>query len=305
MKIKSIFKFTAVLVVLFVLFVLAIFCARTGYDFNFVFMTDIHLQPEKNAVEGFEKAIASVNVLSPDFVITGGDLIMDALAQDFERADMLYNLYKNTIEKFEMPVYNTIGNHEIFGLYKKSGIEPSHPEYGRKMFKKRLGSGKTYYSFDYKNWHFLILDSVGETENRSYYGWISEEQIDWIKDDLSKISKDTPIAISVHIPFFTILTQVRYGSLEPNGKSTVINNSKEVFELFNDYNLRLVLQGHLHILEYIYVKDVHFITSGAVSGSWWDGAYYDTEEGYLLIKVKGDNIDWEYIDYGWQVEESM
>ena len=48
-------------------------------DFSFVFMTDIHLKPELGAPEGFQMAIDTVNVMQPDFVITGGDLIDDAL----------------------------------------------------------------------------------------------------------------------------------------------------------------------------------------------------------------------------------
>jgi predicted MPP superfamily phosphohydrolase len=43
-------------------------------SFSFVFMTDIHLTYERNAVPGFKQAIAKVNELRPDFVITGGDL---------------------------------------------------------------------------------------------------------------------------------------------------------------------------------------------------------------------------------------
>jgi phosphodiesterase/alkaline phosphatase D-like protein len=42
-------------------------------------MTDMHLQPERNAVEGYRRAIKTVNNLNPAFVITGGDLIYDAL----------------------------------------------------------------------------------------------------------------------------------------------------------------------------------------------------------------------------------
>ena len=30
---------------------------KTSDSFSFVFMTDIHLQPEKNAIQGFQKAI--------------------------------------------------------------------------------------------------------------------------------------------------------------------------------------------------------------------------------------------------------
>jgi len=55
-------------------------CQDTGNNnsFRFVFMTDIHVQPELKADQGFRTAIAKVNELEPDFVITGGDLIMDA-----------------------------------------------------------------------------------------------------------------------------------------------------------------------------------------------------------------------------------
>ena len=62
-------------------------------NFEFVFLTDIHVQPEHQAAEGFSKAIDKVNSLNPDFVLTGGDLIMDALGQTKERADSLYQLY--------------------------------------------------------------------------------------------------------------------------------------------------------------------------------------------------------------------
>ena len=48
-------------------------------EFSFAFLTDIHLQPEKGAKAGFQWAIREVNKLDPDFVITGGDLVMDRL----------------------------------------------------------------------------------------------------------------------------------------------------------------------------------------------------------------------------------
>ncbi|MFC2156035.1 metallophosphoesterase family protein [Acidobacteriota bacterium] len=262
-------------------------------------MTDIHLQREKMAVEGFSKAIETANNLKPDFVITGGDLVMDALEAKYEQADKLYNLYLETCKKFKMPLYNTPGNHESFGIYEKSGVDPAHPEYGKKMFEKRIG--KTYYSFDYEGWHFLILDSVAEVGKEGYIGKIPEEQVEWIKEDLKKTGKNTPIVLSTHIPFITSMTQVYSGSLDANNDHIVIVNSKEVLELFNDHNLKLVLQGHLHFLEAIYVRGIHFITTGAVSGKWWEGPNKETEEGFLLIKVKGENFEWDYIDYEWEV----
>ena len=98
--------------------------------FSFAFLTDIHLQPEQHATEGFAQAISVVNELGPDFVLTGGDLIMDALGQTFGRADSLYDLYNEMSQSLDMPVHNTLGNHEVFGYYESSGVDSNHPYYG-------------------------------------------------------------------------------------------------------------------------------------------------------------------------------
>lgn len=269
--------------------------------FDFVFMTDIHLQPEKNAVEGFNQAIDTVNEINPDFVITGGDLVMDVLGQDFERSEMLFDLYQKSLQRFKMPVYNTMGNHEIFGIYEESGIKNDHPEYGEKMYENRIG--KRYYSFDHKGWHFMILDGIEDTGESSYIGKIDSVQMLWIKSDLKKLNAETPIIVSVHIPFITSVTQLEKGALEPNRKTTVITNSKEVLELFEPYKLKLVIQGHLHFLEDIYAKGTHFVTGGAICSAWWSGTYKGLEEGFLLVKVKGDNFEWQYVDFGWEAVE--
>ncbi len=107
--------------------------------------------------------------------------------------------------------------------------------------------------------------------------------------------------MSVHIPFITTQTQLTKGSLEPNSKGTVINNAREVLLLMYDYNLKLVLQGHLHSLEDLHVGNrVHFITGGAVCGRWWANKPGTIpEEGFMLIHVNGDEIESEYVDYGW------
>ena len=80
--------------------------AKDQDAFSFAFLTDIHLQPERNAGQGFRQAIDTVNKLDPDFVITGGDQIMDALGQTESRADSLYDMYIELSGLFTMPVYN-------------------------------------------------------------------------------------------------------------------------------------------------------------------------------------------------------
>ena len=267
--------------------------------FSFAFLTDIHLQPEKEAVAGFRQAIEVVNELNPDFVITGGDLVMDALDQTHGRVDSLYSLYKEVSAELNMPVYNSVGNHEVYGWHRAEKDIESNPDFGKKMFEKEMG--ERFFSFDHKGWHFIILDAIYRDEDGHYMGKIDHEQQAWLKEDLEKTDKEMPIAITVHIPFITSATQLRLGALAANSKGIVITNSLEVLQLFSEHNLRLVLQGHLHFIEDLFVgNQVHFITGGAVCGRWWSNEPGDQpEEGFMMIRVNGDEVNADYIDYGW------
>jgi 3',5'-cyclic-AMP phosphodiesterase len=268
-------------------------------EFSFAFLTDIHLQPEKGAEAGFQWAINEVNKRNPDFVITGGDMVMDALNQTYGRCDSLYKLYQKLSGKLKMPVHNTVGNHEVYGWQRDEENIEQHPEFGKKMFEKRLGP--RYYSFDHEGWHFMVLDDIFLVEPGVYTGKLDDEQLLWISEDLKQVDKNTPIAIIVHIPMITSATQLTRGSLAANPVGLVMSNSKDVLKLFSEYNLKLVLQGHLHYLEDIYVQNqIHFITGGAVCGRWWSNKPGDLpEEGFMMIHVKGEELSAEYVDYGW------
>jgi 3',5'-cyclic AMP phosphodiesterase CpdA len=273
--------------------------------FSFAFLTDIHLQPERAADAGFQWAIREVNKRNPDFVITGGDMVMDALNQTYGRVDSLYNLYQELSEKFKMPVYHTLGNHEVYGWQRiEKGIE-QHPEFGKRMYEQRLGP--RYYSFDHRGLHFMILDAIYLEERGIYTGKIDKEQMDWIAGELKDMATEDPIVISTHIPFITTAIQLTRGSMAPNPEGFVVSNSADVLRLFSEHNLKLVLQGHLHYLEDIYVQNqVHFITGGAVCGKWWNNTPDSKpEEGFVMIHVKGEGLSWEYVDFGWTPPEDI
>lgn len=272
---------------------------KPGNEFSFVFMTDIHVQPEKNAIAGFQAAIDKVNELNPDFVITGGDLVMDVLGTSYGRADTLFNIYREMQAKFLMPVYNTVGNHEIYGWYERSGADTNHPEYGKAMFEKRIGP--RYQRIDRNGWIFFILDSVEKDGKGRYQGEVDTEQMVWLEEQLSHIDPSTPVAIITHIPLLTVAAQVYESPTTPNAPGIVVVNAKEVLGLFENHDLRLVLQGHLHYYEDIRLFGTNYITAGAVCGAWWEGPYYHTEEGFLLVQVVDDECTWEYMDYGWDV----
>ncbi len=295
---KNLFLNLLKLLVIIGIIILPVSCSKKTKPekFSFAFVSDIHLQTENNAVQGFLEAIDTINDLKPDFVITGGDNIIDALGQRHGRADSLYTLYQETEKSLKMPVYHTMGNHEIYGIYKRSGADPNHPDYGEKMFENRFG--KSYYSFNHKGWKFIIINSIEDTGKDSYIGLIDQDQIGWIKDELQKTDQSIPIVLSTHIPFITANTQKYEGTTLPNDSSLVIVNGKEVLDLFKKYNLKLVLQGHLHTVEDIFIDGIHFVTGGAVAAGWWQGPFRGFEEGFVLVRVKGNEFTWEFVSYG-------
>jgi len=265
-------------------------------EFTFAFLTDIHLKPEMNAPKGFQMAIDKVNELEPDFVLTGGDLVYDAMRGNQARCDTLFSLYKEMSAGFNMPVYNCLGNHDLFAIYAESPESSDHPDYKYGMFERYFG--KTYYSFDHKGWHFVVLNSLDVTENKRYQGVFSEEELKWLKADLAKVNSQTPVVVTSHLPIITTRAQIK-GS---EGRGNV-SNSLEVFNLLEPFEKVLFLQGHIHWKEYGVVNDkFHFLTGGSIAGNGWKGRRHYTKDGFVLITVKGCDFSWEYIDHGWEAE---
>lgn len=265
-------------------------------DFEFAFLTDIHIKPEMNAPKGFQMAIDKVNDLNPDFVITGGDLVYDVMRGNFEKSESLFQLYQKMSQGFKMPVYNCIGNHDLFGIYEESPEDENHPDYKYGMWERYFG--KTYYSFDHKGWHFITLNSLDVTPNKRYKGTFHEAQLQWLKEDLTKVDRETPIVMTTHIPMICT-----YSQLNGSSGSRTVDNGHEVFKMLENHNLKLVLQGHIHWKEYGFVNDrFQFLTGGSIAGNGWKGRRHNTKEGFMKIKVKGNDFSWEYIDHGWEAE---
>ncbi|MCG6189311.1 metallophosphoesterase family protein [Maribellus maritimus] len=270
--------------------------SQDGESFSFAFLTDIHLKPEMNAPKGFQMAIDKVNELNPDFVLTGGDLVYDVMRGNQARGDTLFSLYKKMSAGFNMPVYNTLGNHDLFAIYAESPETSDHPDYKYGMFERYIG--KTYYSFDHKGWHFIVLNSLDVTENKRYTGVFGEEELKWLKNDLAKVDTLTPVVLTTHLPMITSRAQVK-GS---NGRGNV-SNSAEIFQMLENYKSVLILQGHIHWKEYGVINDrIHYITGGSIAGNGWKGRRHNTKEGFVLVHVNVDDFTWEYVDHGWEAE---
>lgn len=287
--------------IFFALALLVIFsCSQAGppqsqgdntSKFSFAYLTDIHLNNgDNNCFEGFEKAVANAKSKGADFILTGGDNVdIDGLGDDAETANELYERYAQTLDNSGIPFYLTLGNHDRFW-----GTSEDEPLYNEGLFEKYLG--KSYYSFNHKGWHFIVLNSAQICDGNYCVG---DEQKQWLAADLASVDAGIPIIVSAHVPFLSVYYPVLHGKY--TAKDT-FSNFKEIWDMFEGKNLKLVLQGHMHLYEEIKVKDVQFITAGAVSARWWGGPYHGTEEGYLKIDIAGDDFSWEYVDYGWEIK---
>ncbi|HEY0263513.1 MAG TPA: metallophosphoesterase [Granulicella sp.] len=282
----------------------AALAAPAAEPFTFVFLTDTHTQPELDAAHGTDMAFKRVRGMNPEFVIQGGDHVFDSLAVPKSRASSLFDLYAKTEQDLGLKVYHTIGNHDCLGIYTESGIATTDPYYGKKLYEERIG--KTYYSFDHKGHHFIVLDSIEFTSNRHYEGRINKAQIDWLKSDLEALPAGTPIIVSVHIPLVTAFDsyapepkQPAPGTPPPPHGGSVAN-SQEVVDLLTGRNVLGVLQGHTHINERVEYKGTPYITSGAVSGNWWRGTRMGFPEGFTVVTVENGKLTTRYETYGFK-----
>jgi Icc protein len=269
-------------------------------SFDFVFFTDTHIQPELDAAHGCQMAFAKIAAAKPEFAICGGDLVFDALGVSRTRADMLFDLYQHTEATIQAPLHHAIGNHDLYGVLTKSGATPTDPGYGKKLFEDRIGT-RTYYSFDHRGYHFIVLDSIFPTPDRLWEGRIDDAQLQWLAQDLAALPPTAPIIVVSHVPLIT--GYLAYGP-KPDGTpryDTVnVANSADVIALFAKHNVLAVLQGHLHINELVDYKKCQYVCCGAVCGNWWHGPRLDFPEGFTIVSLREGKISWRYETYGFQ-----
>ena len=101
------------------------------------------------------------------------------------------------------------------------------------------------------------------------------------------------------MPLLTAFYQATEGTECPAPANRAVVNNLEVLERFAGRNLLLVLQGHLHVDEMLRWRDTTFITGGAVCGRWWRGEWHGTREGFGVVTLRRDRVEWEYVTYGW------
>lgn len=272
--------------------------------FTTAFITDIHVKPSEVAEAGMKKALQHVNGLTPrpDFIINGGDSIMDALAATKESTLTQWNLF-NTIIKQEnkLPVKHCIGNHDIWGWQLKEDVK-NNPLYGKAWWLQQTGNTKTYYSFTKGNWHFIFLDSVQEN-NGGYIALLDDEQFTWLEKEL-EANKEKFTCIVSHIPIISFCSAMFFKDMLPNGdwklsRALLHTDARKIKALFKKYpNIKTCLSGHIHLQDEVNYLGIKYFCNGAISGNWWNGAFQDFAPAYALFDFYIDGkVERKMIEY--------
>jgi hypothetical protein len=191
-------------------------------------------------------------------------------------------------------IWPTMGNHDAVhadsadqsGPYYQNFSLPSGGEVGG------LPSGtEAYYSFDFANLHFVVLNS--QDVNRSPFG----EMLTWLELDLSSTDKDWIVAYWHHPPY----SKGSHDSDDPgDSNGRLFDMREQVLPILDAYGVDLVLSGHSHSYERSFLLDGHYGTSDTLTESMkidpgdgredGDGAYEKLVRGLVPYSGPGDGI---------------
>jgi C terminal of Calcineurin-like phosphoesterase/N terminal of Calcineurin-like phosphoesterase/Calcineurin-like phosphoesterase len=216
-----------------------------------------------------------------------GDLVWD----HFE----LFDDYKRAVELSGIPFYNVIGNHDM-------DLEARSDDQSANTFKQTFGP--TYYSFNRGDIHYVVLDDVffiGAA--KKYIGYITENQLQWLEQDLAQVKPGSTVVVNLHIPTFTGASRRANKEEEPGG---VVANRKHLYKLLEPFKVH-IMSGHTHFNDNWEEGDIMEHNHGTVCGAWWTGPICGdgTPAGYGVYEVDGSDIKWYYKSTGLAREKQV
>ncbi len=252
--------------------------------FDFVFITDIHLEHSGPGMAKFKASLAEINRLEPQpaFLLSQGDICL--------QGNMGLE-YVECLQTAQMPVRNGPGNHEMM-------LKHTNP---RDDFERYFGP--TYYSFDWGPAHIIVLDGnkplPGGEGWQAVHGAVEGSELKWLEADLAAQPAGKPIIVGVHIPIVSTYPERRQHSPK-DAPYWEVANDDALTRLFAARGVDLVLQGHMHENERIVVEGVEYVESISLSGSWWKGGeglergVDGSPRGYRIVTVDGAKVSHRY-----------
>jgi Icc protein len=274
---------------------------------RFAYLSDVHVKPGLIPEAGMAKAYHHAQSLKPkvDFIINGGDAIMDSLEADKQKTQTQWDLFTSILKKENsLPIYHCIGNHDVWGWFIKNDKPEADKLYGKQWVVETLQMPKRYYSFTKDKWHFIILDSTQLNPAGGYIAYLDPEQLSWVQQELEQ-NKDKFICFVSHIPILSICAGLFFNKTETNGDLKIQRNlmHTDFFTLKNLFfkypNIKVCLSGHIHLQDELDYLGIKYYCNGAVSGNWWSGAFQDFAPAYATVELYSDGTSSrKMIEYG-------
>jgi len=186
--------------------------------FAFVVLGDNRSYPER-----FKKLAEKAWAERPNFILNVGDLVSDGRNKD----EWIKEYLAPAAELMKrVPSYVAIGNHEGNSdwFYKYS----SYPD------------PENYYSFDYGNAHFTIVDSNGDLSRGS-------KQLKWIIADLAASKAKWKFVAHHHPPFSSDNND--YGNTDLWLSKRGDPHVQALIPIYEKFNVDVVWCGHIHTYE--------------------------------------------------------
>jgi 3',5'-cyclic-AMP phosphodiesterase len=275
--------------------------AESKDNFSFAYISDAHIQHIKgtqfvrNWDQGLIKAVAEANLLvpKPDFIMFGGDLAQLGSKPELDHGAEILSALNGK-------VHHVMGEHDY---YLDLG------EYWEKLF------GPQYYSFDHKGVHFIVLNSIKTYDDWTFKRWptneqrmqemagldnpngspfmVGDEQRVWLKKDLSKVPKTTPVVVFSHSPLQKIY----------KGWNFWTEDAEQIQALLKPYKQVSVIYGHVHQIQYNQIGNISFNSVMATAWPWPYPESYAQAKQYLpKLTVPMNRADpfFERDATGWQ-----
>ena len=244
---------------------------------SFGIVTDAHYaDTDSNGTRQYRESatkmtecVALMNAKKVDFLIELGDFKDQGSPREEETLKHL-GVIEKLYGQFNGARYHVLGNHDMDSISKQQFLAHVH--------NTGIEKEATYYSFDSKGFHFVVLDANCKADESDYdhgnFHWsdtnIPLKQLDWLKKDLA--SSSTPVIVFVH------------QQLDTTGQ-TAVKNAAKIRQVLQDSKKTLaVFQGHHHAGHYSYIEGIHYYTLKAmVEGSG------EKSNSYAIINVRADN----------------
>ncbi|WP_321332413.1 calcineurin-like phosphoesterase family protein [uncultured Bacteroides sp.] len=212
-------------------------------------------------------------------LLVAGDIVFDT--------PQMHTMSKQYFSKVEQPVYYCIGNHDHV-YSKKDSATLDNDLTADSVYIRHYGP--THYSFNRGEVHYVVLDDIRYKggPKPEYTTEFAQEQLDWLKKDLSYVPKEKALVLLFHAP-----SKTRFKAR--------IGNNTELYKLLQGYANVQTICGHTHYNSVV-ADDGSGITEhilGTACGSFWESpvGLDGCPLGYKVFEVNGTKFKWRYIDY--------